>query len=97
MVGAANGEQALLTIAERAPDLILLDLGMPEMASQQLAGRRRRFPVQAGGSDGTAAARGQLATPEGIWRIPQKHGAILEQQVQVRTADLQHLGPTTIR
>jgi PleD family two-component response regulator len=38
-LGAANGEDALASIAKRPPDLILLDMMMPSMNGYQVAGK----------------------------------------------------------
>src|SRR6185503_3472181 len=42
---AAGGEEALAFIAERAPDLILLDLMMPGMDGNRLAGILKADPA----------------------------------------------------
>ena len=42
---AANGEQALASIAERAPDLILLDIRMPGMDGCQVARKLKANPA----------------------------------------------------
>ncbi len=44
-LSAANGEQALTTIAQCVPDLILLDIMMPGMDGYQLAGILKANPV----------------------------------------------------
>lgn len=47
-VSAASGEEALALIAERAPDLILLDVRMPGMDGYQVASTLKADPVTAG-------------------------------------------------
>lgn len=41
MVEAANGEEAVALIAEEKPDLILLDLGLPDISGHDLLERWR--------------------------------------------------------
>jgi len=47
-VCAASGEEALAMIAQRAPDLILLDVRMPGMDGYQVASTLKADPVTAG-------------------------------------------------
>ncbi len=47
-VSAASGEEALALIAQRAPDLILLDVRMPGMDGYQVASTLKADPVTAG-------------------------------------------------
>jgi PAS domain S-box-containing protein len=44
---AANGEEAMASIAEHAPDLILLDVMMPDMNGYEVASRLKADPVTA--------------------------------------------------
>ncbi len=44
-LGAANGEEALALIAQRAPDLILLDIMMPGMDGYQVASNLKANPA----------------------------------------------------
>lgn len=44
---ASNGRQALEAIAHRAPDLILLDVMLPELSGTEVAGRVRSNPATA--------------------------------------------------
>jgi diguanylate cyclase (GGDEF)-like protein/PAS domain S-box-containing protein len=44
-LSAANGEEALASIAQRAPDLILLDITMPGMDGYQVAGILKADPA----------------------------------------------------
>jgi len=44
-LSAASGEEALASIAQHAPDLILLDVMMPGMDGYQVAGRLKANPV----------------------------------------------------
>jgi len=44
---AANGEEALASIAQRAPDLILLDILMPGMDGNEVARRLKANPSTA--------------------------------------------------
>jgi CheY-like chemotaxis protein len=46
-LGAANGEEALASIAQRAPDLILLDILMPGMDGNEVARRLKADPATA--------------------------------------------------
>ena len=48
IVAANNGEQGLLKVAEDQPDLILLDVMMPEMDGYEVARRLRQNPKTAG-------------------------------------------------
>jgi CheY-like chemotaxis protein len=43
-IGASNGKEAYATLYSRKPDLVLLDLMMPEMDGIQLLGMIRRHP-----------------------------------------------------
>jgi len=43
-LSAANGEEALAIVASEAPDLVLLDVMMPEMDGYEVAGRIKRTP-----------------------------------------------------
>jgi diguanylate cyclase (GGDEF)-like protein len=121
-ITAANGEQALAAIADRAPDLILLDGHMPGMDGYQLAARLKAEPLTAGTpiimvtaqndrnahlAALNAGAEDFLCKPvdpselrlrvRNLLRLKEysdflkHHAVILEQQVQARTADLQHL------
>jgi diguanylate cyclase (GGDEF)-like protein/PAS domain S-box-containing protein len=117
---AASGEEALASIAKRAPDLILLDVMMPGMNGYQVAAALKENPATSNipiimvsaQTDRTARLAGLTAGAEEYLTKPvdraelwlrvrnllrlkalgdllQNHGAILEQQVRVRTADLQ--------
>lgn len=117
---AADGAQALASIATQAPDLILLDIMMPGMDGYQLATLLKADPSTSGipiimitaRIDRASRLAGLNAGVEDFLTKPvdraelwlrvrnllrlkalgdllKNHGAILEQQVQARTADLQ--------
>ena len=117
---AASGEEALASVAHRAPDLILLDLMMPGMDGYQVAGLLKSNPATSSipivmltaQSDRSARLAGLNAGAEEYLTKPvdraelwlrvrnllrlkeysdylKNHGAVLERQVQARTADLQ--------
>ena len=116
---AANGEEALASIAERAPDLVLLDIMMPGMDGYQVASRLKADPATSNipiimvtaQIDHSARVAGLKAGAEEFLTKPvdraelwlrvrnllrlkalgdflKNHNAILEQEVQARTADL---------
>ena len=118
-VCAVNGEAALAAIAERAPDLILLDVMMPVMDGYQVARQLKANPATSyipiimlsAQNDRGARLAGLDAGAEEFLTKPvdraelwlrvrnllrlktladfmQNHAAILEQEVQARTADL---------
>ena len=117
---AANGAAALASIARCAPDLILLDIMMPDMDGYQVASALKASPATAqipiimvtAQIDRSARLAGLNAGAEEFLTKPvdraelwlrvrnllrlkalgdflKNHNAILEQQVQARTADLQ--------
>ena len=117
---AASGEEALASVAQRAPDLILLDIMMPDMDGHQVAGLLKSNPATASipivmltaQYDRSARLAGLDAGAEDFLTKPvdraelwlrvrnllrlkeysdylKNHGAVLERQVQARTADLQ--------
>jgi signal transduction histidine kinase len=124
-LSAANGEEALASIAQRAPDLILLDVMMPGMDGYQVAGILKANPGTVNIPiimvtelvDRRARVTGLNAGAEEFLTKPvdraelglrvrnllrlkasgdflQNHGAILEQQVQERTAEIRRLNET---
>jgi signal transduction histidine kinase len=124
-LSAANGEEALASIAQRAPDLILLDVMMPGMDGYQVAGILKANPGTVNIPiimvtelvDRSARLTGLNAGAEEFLTKPvdraelglrvrnllrlkafggflQNHGAILEQQVQERTAEIRRLNET---
>ena len=117
---AASGEEALASVAHRAPDLILLDLMMPGMDGYQVAGLLKSNPATSSipivmltaQSDRSARLAGLNAGAEEYLTKPvdraelwlrvrnllrlkeysdylKNQSAVLERQVQARTADLQ--------
>jgi diguanylate cyclase (GGDEF)-like protein/PAS domain S-box-containing protein len=118
-LSAANGEDALASIAQCAPDLVLLDIMMPGMDGHQVAVILKANPATSNipiimvtaHIDRSARLAGLNAGAEEFLAKPvdraelslrvrnllrlktlgdflQNHSAILEQQVQARTADL---------
>jgi len=116
---AANSNEALALIAQHAPDLILLDIMMPNVDGYQLAGMLKADPATASipiimvtaQYDREARLAGLNAGAEEFLTKPidraelwlrvrnllriktlndflQNHSAILEREVQARTADL---------
>ena len=47
VAAAANGEEAVRLAAERAPDLVLLDLGLPDISGLDVARRIKSNPATA--------------------------------------------------
>ncbi|HTA65810.1 MAG TPA: EAL domain-containing protein [Xanthomonadaceae bacterium] len=121
-IGAANGEEALASIAQCAPDLILLDVMMPGMDGYEVASVLKADPATSAipiimvtaQIDRSARLAGLGAGAEEFLTKPvdraelwlrvrnllrlkaygddlQDNGTHLEQQVQERTADLEHL------
>ena len=119
-VSVANGEEALASIAQRAPDLILLDVMMPGMDGYQVASTLKANPATSSipiimvtaQIDRGARLAGLNAGAEEFLTKPvdraelwlrvrnllrlkeysdflRNHGTILEQQVAVRTAELE--------
>ncbi len=119
---AANGEEALASIAQCAPDLILLDVMMPGMDGYEVASVLKADPATSAipiimvtaQIDRSARLAGLSAGAEEFLTKPvdrmelwmrvrnllrlkaygdflQNNSALLEQQVQERTADLEHL------
>jgi len=117
---AASGEEALAAVAHRAPDLILLDIMMPDMDGYQVAGLLKSNPATSSipivmltaQYDRSARLAGLDAGAEEFLTKPvdraelwlrvrnllrlkeysdylKNQGAVLERQVQARTADLQ--------
>ena len=116
----ANGEEALASIAQRAPDLVLLDILMPGLDGFQVARALKAAPLTSNipiimitaMDDRAARMTGLDAGAEEFLTKPfdraelwlrvrnllrlkeysdflQDHSAILERQVQARTAELQ--------
>ena len=119
---AANGEEALASVAQQAPDLILLDIMMPYMDGYQVASILKANPatcnipiimVTAQIDRGARLAALHSGAEEFLTKpvdraelwlrvrnllrlkaygdFLQNHSSSLEQEVQARTADLQHL------
>jgi diguanylate cyclase (GGDEF)-like protein len=122
-LSVSNGDEALASIAQRAPDLILLDVLMPGIDGYRVAGILKANHATASipiimltaQNDHAARLAGLNAGAEDFLTKPvdrielwlrvrnmlrlkalndffQAHSAILEQQVQARTTEVQRLG-----